>query len=156
MVSRAALLFGLLAAAPPAAGQTTPRAIAEIADISGLAASPDGQWVAYRIERPSTVTNRIDVDWYIVRADGGSPPRALGRTGTATWDDAGSVTPGEVRWAPDSRSLVIRALVDGRGGLFGRFGAAPFHPTVEEAVAAYQAQVSEKRPSDAGGAPIMG
>ena len=114
MVSRAALLFGLLAAVPPAAGQTTPRAIAEIADISGLAASPDGEWVAYRIERPPTVTNRIDVDWYIVRADGGSPPRALGRTGTATWDDAGVVTPGEVRWAPDSRSLVIRALVDGR------------------------------------------
>lgn len=43
-----------------------------------------------------------------------------------------------------------------RFGLFERFGAATFHPTVEEAVAAYQAQVSEKRPSDAGGAPIMG
>jgi dipeptidyl aminopeptidase/acylaminoacyl peptidase len=118
MVSRAALLLGLLAAAPSAASQTTARAIAEIADISGLAASPDGQWIAYRIERPSTVTNRIDVDWYIVRADGGSPPRALGRTGTAMWDDAGSVTPGEVRWAPDSRSLVIRALVDGRVSLW--------------------------------------
>jgi len=43
-----------------------------------------------------------------------------------------------------------------RFGLFERFGAATFHPTVEEAVAAYQSQVSEKRPSDAGGAPIMG
>ncbi len=114
MVSRAALLLAVLAAAPSAAGQTTPRAIAEIADITGLTSSPDGAWVAYRIERPSTVTNRIDVDWYLMRADGGSPPRALGRTGTAIWDDAGSVTPGEARWAPDSRSLVVRALVDGR------------------------------------------
>jgi MFS superfamily sulfate permease-like transporter len=34
-----------------------------------------------------------------------------------------------------------------RFGLFERFGASTFHPTVEEAVAAYQAQVSEKRPS---------
>jgi dipeptidyl aminopeptidase/acylaminoacyl peptidase len=118
VVSRAALLLGALAAATPAAGQTTPRAIAEIADISGLAASPDGQWVAYRIERPSTITNRIDVDWYIARADGQSPPRALGRTGTAMWDDAGTVAPGEARWAPDSRSLFVRALVDGRIGLW--------------------------------------
>jgi dipeptidyl aminopeptidase/acylaminoacyl peptidase len=118
MVSRAALILMLLAAAAPAASQTTPRAIAEIADISGLAASPDGQWIAYRLERPSTVTNRIDVDWYLVRADGRSPPRSLGRTGAAMWDDAGTVTPGEARWAPDSRSLVVRALVDGRVGLW--------------------------------------
>lgn len=118
MVSRAALLLGLLAVAPSAASQTSPRAITEIADISGLAASPDGHWVAYRMERPSTVTNRIDVDWYIVRADAEAPPRALGRTGTAMWDDAGSVLPGEARWAPDSRSLFVRALVDGRVGLW--------------------------------------
>lgn len=114
MVSRAALLFALLAATPSAPAQTSSRTIAEIADISGLVASPDGAWVAYRIERPSTVTNRIDVDWYIVCADGASPPRALGRTGTAMWDDAGTVTPGEAQWAPDSRSVIIRALVDGR------------------------------------------
>lgn len=118
MVSRAALLLALLAAAPSAAGQTTPRAIAEIADISGLAASPDGEWIAYRIEHPSTVTNRIDVDWYIVRADGRSAPRHLGRTGTAIWDDAGSVLPGDARWTADSRSLVVRALVDRRIALW--------------------------------------
>ena len=118
MVSRAALLIALLAAAPPAASQVTPRAIAEIADISGLAASPDGQWVAYRVERPSTLTNRIDVDWYIVPADGSAAPRALGRTGEAWWDDAGVVAPGEAKWSPDSRHLVVRALVDGRIALW--------------------------------------
>ncbi|SKB75340.1 Atxe2 family lasso peptide isopeptidase [Sphingopyxis flava] len=118
MVSRAALLIALLAATPPAAGQVTPRAIAEIADISGLAASPDGQWIAYRVERPSTLTNRIDVDWYIVPADGSAAPLHLGRTGEAWWDDAGVVAPGEAKWSSDSRHLVVRALIDGRIALW--------------------------------------
>ncbi len=118
MVSRAALLMALLAVAPPAASQVTPREIAETADISGLVASPDGEWLAYRIERPSTLTNRIDVDWYIVPADGSAPPRALGRTGEAWWDDAGVVAAGEGKWSPDSRHLVVRALVDDRIALW--------------------------------------
>lgn len=118
MVSRVALLLALLAASPGAASQTSSRTIAETADISGLTASPDGRWLVYRIERPSTVTNRIDVDWYIVASDGRSPPRTLGRTGTALWDDAGVVVPGEAKWSPDSRSITVRALVDGRVGLW--------------------------------------
>ena len=118
MVSRAALLIALLAAAAPAASQVTPREIAEIADISGLAASPDGKWIAYRIERPSTLTNRIDVDWYIVPADGSAAPRRLGRAGEAWWDDAGVVLPGEAKWSPDSQHLVVRALIDGRIALW--------------------------------------
>lgn len=131
MVKHAMLLLGLLAAAPPAVGQTTPRAIAEIADISGLATSPDGAWVVYRIERPSTVANSIDVDWYIVRADGTKPPRALGRTGTAMWDDAGTVLPGEAQWASNSQSIVIRALVDGRIGLWkSKIDGSGFHKIV--------------------------
>lgn len=118
MVSRAALLFAMLAAAPAAAGQTTPREIAEIADISGLAASPDGRWIAYRIERPSTATNRIDVDWFIAAADGTATPRWLGRLGQALIYEVGVVMPGEARWAPDSQSLVVRALIDGRVALW--------------------------------------
>ena len=43
-----------------------------------------------------------------------------------------------------------------RFGLFERFGAATASSTVGWKVAAYQAQVSEKRPSDESGAPIMG
>lgn len=118
MVSRTALLIALLAAASPAASQVTSREIAETADISGITASPDGQWIAYRIERPSTLTNRIDVDWYIVAADGKSAPRGLGRTGTAMWNDAGVVTPGDAKWSPDSKELVVRALIDGRVALW--------------------------------------
>ncbi|XVJ61510.1 MAG: Atxe2 family lasso peptide isopeptidase [Sphingopyxis sp.] len=115
---RTAAFLAMLAAAPAAAGQTTPREIAEVADISGLAASPDGRWVAYRVERPSTATNRIDVDWYIADADGSFPPRALGRVGTALIYEVGVVTPGEAAWLPDSKSLVVRALVDGRVALW--------------------------------------
>ncbi len=118
MVSRVTICLALLVSTSPAVAQTTAREIAETADISGLTASPDGKWLAYRIERPSTVTNRIDVDWYIVAADGRAPPRALGRIGTAMWDDAGSVLPGDAKWTPDSRSLVVRALVDGRIALW--------------------------------------
>jgi dipeptidyl aminopeptidase/acylaminoacyl peptidase len=118
VVGRAALAFALLAAASPAASQTTVREITETADISGLAASPDGKWLAYRIERPSVATNRIDVDWYLVASDGSASPRALGRLGTATWNDAGVVLPGEAKWTPDSEALVVRALVDGRVALW--------------------------------------
>lgn len=122
MVSRSALFIALLAASPGAASQTTSRDIAETADISGLSASPDGRWLVYRIERPATATNRIDVDWYIVAADGKSPPRPLGRTGTALWDDAGVIVPGEAKWSPDGRHVTVRALIDGRIALWS---AAP-------------------------------
>src|SRR3546814_12383374 len=110
MVSRAALLVALLAAAPPAASQITSREIAETADISGIAASPDGKWIAYRIERPSTLTNRIDVDWYIVAADRRSAPRPPGRPGAALWHEAGGVLPGEGRWSTEGQTLVVGAL----------------------------------------------
>lgn len=118
MVMRAAFFISLLAAASPAASQTTPREIAEVADISGLTASPDGRWIAYRIERPSVATNRIDVDWYVASASGNGPPRHLGRLGTAMWNDAGSVLPGEAKWSLDSGALVVRALVEGRISLW--------------------------------------
>ncbi len=118
MVSRTALLLALLAAASPAASQVTSRGIAETADISGLAASPDGRWLAYRIERPSTTDNRIDADWYVVAADGSAPPRALGRLGAVLWNDAGVTLPGEARWSPDGKRLVVRALVGGRIALW--------------------------------------
>lgn len=131
MVSRALLSIALLAAAQPVASQTTAREIAEISDISSVTASPDGKWVAYRIEQPSTATNRIDVDWYIARADGSAAPRRLGRLGTASWSDAGSVNPGVARWTPDSEALVVSAFVDGRIALWkSRIEGTGFYPVV--------------------------
>jgi len=131
VVSRTGLLLAMLAAAPAAAGQTTPREIAEIADISGIATSPDGRWVTYRIERPSTATNRIDVDWYIAPTDGSAPPRALGRLGTALIYEVGVVMPGEAVWTPDSQNIIVRALVDGRVALWrSRVDGAGFVPVV--------------------------
>lgn len=138
---RLALLAGALQVMPvvvaatpatgPSARPTTIREIAETADLSGLVASPDGNWVAYRVERPSTATNRIDVDWYVVAADGRSQPRRLGRLGTAMWNDAGTMVGGEARWSPDSRTLVVRALVDGRVALWSSaVDGSGFHPLV--------------------------
>lgn len=132
MVGRLTLALALLVAASPATSQTSPREIVETADISGVTASPDGQWVVFRIERPSTATNRIDVDWYLVAADGRTPPRGLGRVGTAMWDDAGVVLAGEAKWAPDSRHIVVRALVDGRVGLWSSaIDGSGFRPLVD-------------------------
>ncbi|WP_160174167.1 Atxe2 family lasso peptide isopeptidase [Sphingopyxis sp. MWB1] len=104
-----------LSAAASTASKTDPaiRALTEVADISGLTASPDGRWVAFRIERPSIAADRIDTSWYIAAADGAAPPRLLGKGGAASWDSAGVIRPARAQWMPDSRSLVVR-LRDGQ------------------------------------------
>ncbi|MFC0103554.1 Atxe2 family lasso peptide isopeptidase [Sphingopyxis terrae] len=103
---------------PASHRQITIGALTEVADISGLAASPDGRWVAYRVERPSIVRNVIDTHWYVVASDGRSLPRRIGSGGTATWNSAGLVDPGRAIWLPNSRGFAVRAQVDGRIGLW--------------------------------------
>ncbi|MGR4892716.1 Atxe2 family lasso peptide isopeptidase [Sphingopyxis sp. LARHCG72] len=119
--------LALVAASPTPALQEIER-LTEVADISGLAASPDGQWIAYRIERPSIARNLIDAHWYIVAADGQSPPRHVGSGGHATWDSAGVIEPGHAVWMPDSASFLVRAERDGRTGLWSMRVAGPPAP----------------------------
>ena len=108
----------ILIAAPPAAAQTSPREIVEMTDFSALTPSPDGRWLLYRRERPSTVTGRIDLAWYLVRADGSEPPVRIGDGGAAGWDGTGIVEPGTARWAPDSDRFYLIARVDGAAGVW--------------------------------------
>lgn len=103
-----------LAAATAVGTPADPAALTEIADISGLAASPDGRWVAYRVERPSIDRDAIATSWFVVDSAGLTPPRRLGGGGDAMWDSAGVVDAGVARWLPDSSAIVVRALSDGK------------------------------------------
>lgn len=121
-VITAALAFA--AASPTSAVQDIER-LTEIADISGLAASPDGRWIAFRVERPSIARNVIDADWYIAAADGRSPPRHVGNGGQAIWNSAGVVEPGRAIWMADSGSFLVRAQREGRIAIWSMPVAGP-------------------------------
>lgn len=131
MVSGMTIAAVALAATSPGAAVQEIERVTEVADISGLAASPDGQWIAYRIERPSIAHNVIDAQWYIVAADGRSPPRPVGRGAPATWDSAGVIEPGQAIWMPDSKSFLVRARRDGRIGIWSMRIAGPSSPAFE-------------------------
>src|SRR3546814_7805289 len=118
MVKKLVWAASFLAAASPALAQTSPRELVEMTDFSGLAASPDGRWLLYRRERPSTVSGRIETGWYIVAGDGTSPPRFLGDGGPASWNGTGLVEPGAAQWAPDSERFYVRAMIRGAAGLW--------------------------------------
>lgn len=130
MVKAIPAVVGALAAVPTIAagspiasvhaseGQISIAALTEIADISGLAASPDGRWIAFRIERPSISRDAIETHWYIAAADGRSPPRVVGSGGAASWSSAGVIEPGRAIWMPDSRHFIVRRLAGGRTAIW--------------------------------------
>jgi len=118
VVRRSFLVAATLLAATPAQAQTSPREIVEMTDFSSLASSPDGRWLLYRRERPSAVTGRIDLGWYLVRSDGSEPPVRIGDGGAADWDGTGLIEPGQAVWAPDGRRFYVKARVDGAAGLW--------------------------------------
>lgn len=94
-------------------------------DFSGLAVSPDGRWLLYRRERPSTMSGQIETAWYIVDTDGATPPQRIGDGGHASWNGTGIVEAGSAAWSPGSDRFYFRARVDGATGLWeGRPGGA--------------------------------
>lgn len=117
MVRRLAWAAAVLAAAP-ASGQTSPQEIVEMTDFSALTPSPDGRWLLYRRERPSTVTGRIDLAWYLVRSDGSEAPVRVGDGGAADWDGTGIVEAAKAGWTADSRRFYVIARVDDAAGLW--------------------------------------
>lgn len=112
-----ALAATFLAPAPLAA-RTGPtiRELVEVADIESLAASPDGRWLAFRVQRPSVGANSYRIDWYVadlqtktVRrvADGGAPIYTNGLIESES-----------PVWSPDSRFFYRRALVNEAIGIW--------------------------------------
>ncbi|WP_058802345.1 Atxe2 family lasso peptide isopeptidase [Sphingopyxis sp. H115] len=118
MVRQAVWAAVFLAAASPAAAQTSPRELVEMTDFSGLAVSPDGRWLLYRRERPSTMSGQIETAWYLVGTDGATPPRRIGDGGHASWNGTGIVEAGSAAWSPESDRFYFRARVDGATGLW--------------------------------------
>ena len=90
----------------------TSRDLVEVAEISGVTVSPDGQRVAYRVSRPSSEENETRLDWYVVDARDGVPVH-IGSGGLARHNGAGVVAQQAPVWDRDSRGLRFTALADG-------------------------------------------
>jgi dipeptidyl aminopeptidase/acylaminoacyl peptidase len=86
--------------------------LVEVTDISSLADSPDGQFVAFRTAQPSIGDNRIHLRWYVVPADGSAPARMIA-DGGGPEIDSGVVLDQVPVWAPSSRAVYFRAEFDG-------------------------------------------
>src|SRR5690349_12507263 len=92
----------------------SPRRLLEVADLTGLVISPDGNRVAFRLEQASVVRNTYDIFWYVQAMDGKAPPRRIADGGVLLHDSAGGSVPGHAVWSPDGRWIYYRALVDGQ------------------------------------------
>ena len=101
-----------LAATGPVPGPTI-RDILEVTDISGLATSPDGRWIAYRTEQASAAANDYRILWYVAPVDGSSAPRRIGDGGGALYDWTGTLQSDQPVWSPASDAIYTRALIKG-------------------------------------------
>jgi acetyl esterase/lipase len=110
-----ALATALPAGAAPAA--PTVAELIQTADLSALAASPDGRLVAFRVERADIERNSYDLDWYVAELATGQA-RRVGGGGGPIFAGAGQLAPETVIWSPDSRFIHYRALLDGGIGLW--------------------------------------
>ncbi|MCP1374690.1 Atxe2 family lasso peptide isopeptidase [Dyella lutea] len=95
------------------AQEVSPRQLLEVADIASPTVSPDGRSVAYRVEQASVARNTYDTVWY-VQGLGDPLPQRVADGGVPLRDSAGQSLAPKVLWAPDSRWIYYRALVDGR------------------------------------------
>jgi dipeptidyl aminopeptidase/acylaminoacyl peptidase len=116
MVSVFALALAATASPPVAQTATktiTTKMLVESANISGLAVSPDGARVAYRIVRGSVDQDNMVVEWHVAPTDGRSPVQRVAMGGEALFNYAGSVAEETPVWSPDSRTLFFRARLNG-------------------------------------------
>ncbi|HLZ78586.1 MAG TPA: Atxe2 family lasso peptide isopeptidase [Sphingomonas sp.] len=107
------LTLMLAAALAGAAGPVSIPDIVEVADISGLATSPDGKLVAFRTEHAAIDRNGYELAWYVVPADGSAPPRKIADGGEALFEDSGVLATATPIWSPRSNAIYVRALIDG-------------------------------------------
>lgn len=110
-----ALLAGLASPGPVlatgVAGEAGLADLIEVADLTGLAASPDGNFVAFRVERARLDSNDHATDWYVADLETGAV-RPVGPGGSAIYRDPGTSMAETPVWAPDGRYLYYRALID--------------------------------------------
>jgi len=99
------------AALAGAAGARSPSIadIVQVADLSGLAAAPDGRQIAFRVDRASIDRNGIELRWLTVDLASGETVEAAGG-GDPIVEDPGLLVAGAPVWSPDSRWFYFRAL----------------------------------------------
>jgi hypothetical protein len=90
------------------------RRLVEVADFSDPVISPDGEKVAFRVERASIERNTYDSEWYVQDIDDAAAPLRVADGGTPLRDFAGNSAPAMAVWSRDGRWIYYRALVDGR------------------------------------------
>lgn len=88
-----------------------------VTDLSGLSASPDGRWIAFRTERADVERNSYALGWRVVSVDGG-PARVVGGGGQPIYVDPGFVQTEDSFWSPDSRAIFYRALIGNSVGIW--------------------------------------
>ncbi|MDC7675174.1 Atxe2 family lasso peptide isopeptidase [Asticcacaulis sp. LKC15W] len=98
--------------AGPVLADATARDLVEVVDLSGLALSLDGQWVAYRREQARIEDNSIQSHWYVARVAGGEG-HPLSDGGWPLRDSAGQSMIEAPQWSPDGRFLYYRAAFKG-------------------------------------------
>lgn len=115
LIGAICLPLGLDAGAAAMVEQPPPPTLAElvqVADLSGLAASPDGRLVAFRVDRPSLGRNSYDLAWHILDLERGVVVD-VGSGGEPIIEDPGRVAAEPPVWSPDSRWIYYRALREG-------------------------------------------
>jgi dipeptidyl aminopeptidase/acylaminoacyl peptidase len=129
----AALTFNVLSGG---AALATPsqQALIEMADLSGPAISPDGQWAAFRQNQASLARNRQDLSWWLVPVNGRAAARRVAGGGDAIWSDYGGLRAEPPRWSPDSQTFYFRALIDNQIQVWrARRGGTALQVTRDEA-----------------------
>ncbi len=103
----------LLFAVPhPSLASPTPKMLAEIAEFTGVAASPDGRFVAFRVHRGSVEHNSYSSDWYVAPVSGDEPPVRIADGGEPL-RLGGYPTTVLPQWSADSNEIYFRALHEG-------------------------------------------
>lgn len=105
---------GLLtvALAQPARAAPMSEDLVEVAEFTGLAASPDGRFVAFRVHRASVEDNIYSSGWHVAPIEGDGAPVRIA-DGGAPIRLGGYPVVEQPRWSPDARWLYFRALRDG-------------------------------------------
>ncbi len=86
--------------------------LVEVADLSGVTASPDARQVAFRTDRASVERNSYDLTWHVADLATGNV-RRIGESSEPIIADPGVLVAETPIWSPDSRWIFYRALHSG-------------------------------------------
>lgn len=108
-----AMFLGTVLAGTAPAATISVRDIVETTDIAEPTISPNGRFVAFRIDGPSVSGNRHNVFWYVVPVDGSAPSRLISQGGSGQFNSAGTLITEAPIWSRDSSAIYFRALING-------------------------------------------